>query len=147
MGFLHRERELILLQKEFEKKGFRMTVIYGRRRVGKSELIKEFIKDKKSVYYTATKSGIERNVEMMGKQVLASLSEESTYVRFSGIESLFMYLYEKGKKEKIVIVIDEIPYLAEADKGILSVIQSYIDILSVIILPEQDICLKNREIF
>jgi AAA+ ATPase superfamily predicted ATPase len=49
--FIGRERELRSLESVYEKKGFGMTVIYGRRRVGKSTLIREFGKDKKIIFY------------------------------------------------------------------------------------------------
>lgn len=52
--FLGRKSELELLQQEFDKDSFSFSVIYGRRRVGKTTLIKEFIKDKKAVYFQAT---------------------------------------------------------------------------------------------
>ena len=61
--FIGREKELESLQTIYEKDGFGMTVIYGRRRVGKSFLISEFIKGKKAIFYTATKVGAERNLE------------------------------------------------------------------------------------
>ena len=62
--FIGRERELKSLNEVYSKAGFGMTIIYGRRRVGKSYLITEFIKDKKAKFYTATKVGAERNLEL-----------------------------------------------------------------------------------
>ena len=53
--FIGRERELASLKEFYEKDGIGMTVIYGRRRIGKSTLITEFVKDKKTIFYTATK--------------------------------------------------------------------------------------------
>ena len=55
--FVGREKELVSLKEFYEKDGIGMTVIYGRRRIGKSTLITEFIKDKKCIFYTATKVG------------------------------------------------------------------------------------------
>lgn len=46
--FIGRERELASLKEFYDKDGIGMTVIYGRRRIGKSTLIAEFIKDKKN---------------------------------------------------------------------------------------------------
>lgn len=59
--FIGRERELQSLQEFYNKDGCGMMVIYGRRRIGKSTLITEFIKQKKVIFYTATKVGKERN--------------------------------------------------------------------------------------
>ena len=50
--FIGRERELTSLKEFYEKDGIGMTVIYGRRRIGKSTLITEFVKDKKTIFYT-----------------------------------------------------------------------------------------------
>ena len=44
--FIGRERELSYLNEFYEKPGIGMTIIYGRRRVGKSTLIAEFVKKK-----------------------------------------------------------------------------------------------------
>ena len=72
--FIGRKSELDALEKLYNSSGFQMTVIYGRRRIGKSTLIKEFIKGKKAVFFTATRVGIHRNLELFGKQVLETLS-------------------------------------------------------------------------
>ena len=53
--FIGRERELASLKEFYDRDGIGMTVIYGRRRIGKSTLIAEFVKDKKAIFYTATK--------------------------------------------------------------------------------------------
>lgn len=60
--FIGRERELASLKEFYDKDGIGMTVIYGRRRIGKSTLIAEFVKDKKTIFYTATKVGKNRNL-------------------------------------------------------------------------------------
>ena len=51
--FIGRERELGSLKEFYDRDGIGMTVIYGRRRIGKSTLIAEFVKDKKAIFYTA----------------------------------------------------------------------------------------------
>ena len=61
--FVGRKNELSVLEDTYQKPGFQMTVIYGRRRIGKSRLITEFIKEKKASYYVASKTSIEDNVK------------------------------------------------------------------------------------
>ena len=73
--FIGRERELASLKEFYEKDGIGMTVIYGRRRIGKSTLITEFAKDKKTIFYTATKVGKNRNLELFSKQVVDLLMQ------------------------------------------------------------------------
>ena len=127
--FIGRERELRSLETVYAKDGFGMTVIYGRRRVGKSTLITEFIKGKKAIFYTATKVGTERNVELFAKQVLDVVDPDYSEASFSSIESVLDILTNKASEsdEKIILVIDEVPYWAEKDEALLSVLQKYID--------------------
>lgn len=125
--FIGRKSELDALEKLYNSSGFQMTVIYGRRRIGKSTLIKEFIKGKKAVFFTATRVGIHRNLELFGKQVLETLSPAAGALAFESMDALFTFIGDSCKKERTIIVIDEFPYLAEADGSILSVLQKFID--------------------
>lgn len=125
--FIGRKTELQTLENMYRSPGFQMSVIYGRRRIGKSTLIKEFIKDKKAVYYTATKVGISKNIELWGKQALEALKPDMRQLSFQSIDDLLLFLGNHSENERCVVVIDELPYLAETDKSILSVLQNYID--------------------
>jgi len=127
--FVGRKRELNSLEAVYAKDGFGMTIIYGRRRVGKSTLITEFIKGKKAIFYTATKVGAERNLELFSKQVLNVLDPAYGEAVFSSIENVFDILTKKLSEtsQKIILVIDELPYWAERDEALLSILQKYID--------------------
>jgi len=125
--FIGRDRELNTLQELYEKDGFGMSVIYGRRRIGKSTLIVEFLKDKKSIFYTATKVGKEKNLELFSKQVLTVLDPAFEDAVFSSVEAVFDIITQKMPDEKLILVIDELPYWAEKDEALLSVMQKYID--------------------
>ena len=122
--FVGREHELNALKDVYEKNGFGMTIIYGRRRVGKSTLISEFVKGKKVIFYTATKVGAERNLELFSKQVLEVLDPDYSEAVFSSIESVLDIITNKiGDDEKTILVIDELPYWAEKDESFLSVLR------------------------
>ena len=125
--FIGRKNELDALEKLYNTPGFQMTVIYGRRRIGKSTLIKEFIKEKKAVFFTATRAGIHRNLELLGKQALEVLAPAVGALAFENMDALFSFIGDSCQEERTIIVIDEFPYLAEADGSILSVLQNYID--------------------
>ncbi len=126
--FVGRERELKALKDVYEKNGFGMTIIYGRRRVGKSTLINEFIKGKKAIFYTATKVGSERNLELFSKQVLDVIDPTMSTATFSSVESVLDVITNKvSDNEKIILVIDELPYWAQKDEALLSILQKYID--------------------
>ena len=125
--FIGRVDELRTLNELYEAEGFHMAVIYGRRRIGKSTLITKFIQNKKAVYYVATKVGTRRNVELLTKEILSVLAPSMANVSFHELEDLFSFVSAQISDEKIVFVIDEIPYWAEKDESVLSVIQKYAD--------------------
>lgn len=125
--FIGRERELASLKEFYEKDGIGMTVIYGRRRIGKSTLITEFLKNKKNIFYTATKVGKNRNLELFSKQVLELLMPGVENISFNTIEAVFDFINKNIGDDKVVLVIDELPYWAEKDEALLSVLQKYID--------------------
>ena len=104
-----------------------MAVIYGRRRIGKSTLIKEFIKDKKAIYYITTKISTERNVELLSKEIFQILSPELSSMKITNLDDLFTLFTQSLGDEKIVFVIDEIPYWAEKDESILTTLQKFAD--------------------
>lgn len=125
--FVGREQELASLEEFYAKDGIGMTVIYGRRRIGKSTLITEFVKDKKTVFYTATKIGKTRNLELFSKQVLDLFMPGIENISFNSIEAVFDFIDKNIANDKIVLVIDELPYWAEKDDSLLSILQKYID--------------------
>ena len=125
--FIGRERELASLKEFYDRDGIGMTVIYGRRRIGKSTLIAEFVKDKKTIFYTATRVGKERNLELFSRQVTELFFPGIENITFKSTEAVFDFIKQNIAGEKIVLVIDELPYWAEKDEAFLSVLQKYID--------------------
>lgn len=127
--FIGREKELKSLKEFYDKDGIGMTVIYGRRRIGKSTLISEFIKDKKAVFYTATRVGKNRNLELFSNQVVDLFMPGVTDISFQSTEAVFDFIDKNIGEDKLVLVIDELPYWAEKDEALLSVLQKYIDVV------------------
>lgn len=125
--FVGRENELKSLHELYNKDGFGMSIIYGRRRIGKSTLITRFMEGKKAIFYTATKVGKERNLELFSKQVISILDPAFENASFTSIEAVFDFISRKMPDEKLILVIDELPYWAEKDEALLSVLQKYID--------------------
>lgn len=125
--FIGRERELRVLKDTYDKPGFQMTVIYGRRRIGKSRLITEFIKDKRASYYVATQTSLEDNVRKWSKQFIEDITETLEGIEIGDLESFFRFIAGNCKNEKTIIALDEIPYIAEADDSFLSRFQAAID--------------------
>ena len=125
--FIGRKNEFSVLEDTYKMPGFQMTVIYGRRRIGKSRLITEFIKGKKASYYVASKTSIEDNVKKWSAQVISDLAPNMEGLSVDNLEAFFNFVGNLADKEKIIIVLDEIPYIAEADESFLSRFQVAVD--------------------
>lgn len=125
--FVGRKNELSVLEDTYKKPGFQMTVIYGRRRIGKSRLISEFIKGKNASYYVASKTSMEDNVKKWSSQVIADLAPNMEGLSVADPEAFFRFVGNLADKEKMIIALDEIPYIAEADGSFLSRLQVAVD--------------------
>lgn len=125
-NFVGRKRELDILDREWNKEGFSFGAIYGRRRVGKTALIHEALKDKKTIYLQATKDRdytLKRLSSLIGKTFFQS----EDVVQYDSLSSALSVIAKEAQKTKIAFVIDEISYFAESDKESLSVLQSFVD--------------------
>lgn len=127
MRFIGREYELKELNEEYKKGNFALSVIYGRRRVGKTYLIKEFLKDKKGYYFVALESNALINLSLLSMAVYEACGNLKGLPDFLDFESAFRYLFEYTKENRIVFVIDEYPYLAQTAEYISSLLQKLID--------------------
>ena len=127
MRFIGREYELKELNEEYKKGNFALSVIYGRRRVGKTYLIKEFLKDKKGYYFVALESNALINLSLLSMAVYEACGNLKGLPDFLDFESAFRYLFEYTKENRIVFVIDEYPYLAQTVEYISSLLQKIID--------------------
>lgn len=124
--FIARHYELKKLHELYEHSTFEFTVIYGRRRVGKSTLINEFIKDKKNIYFMGIEGNVTLNLRGFSQAIYRTVMNETKLPPFEDFEQLFQFL-DTISKEHIIVVIDEYPFLAEAYPAISSLIQSHID--------------------
>ncbi len=126
--FVGRQKELKKLNNMYNGNKFEMAIIYGRRRVGKTTLISEFCKDKKTILFPAIESNSEQNLEILSNAIShLENGDSSATVIYKSFSDAFTKIDELSKNERIVFVIDEYPYLAKAEKGISSLLQSFID--------------------
>ena len=127
--FIGREKELVELQRRYNQPGFQFIVIYGRRRVGKTRLIREFTANRRSVYFMATEKDPSWLLAELTEAVKLRLNDKSTrYLdTFPSWEALFEYVGEKARNERLVLTIDEYPYLAKVYPAISSIIQKCVD--------------------
>ena len=125
--FIGREKELSELNRLYNSDKFEFAVIYGRRRVGKTALINEFIRDKRAIYFTGVETNAKQNLENFSKCIFTfsdNLLSDATFPTFqSALESVFAM----AEKERIILVIDEYPYVARAERSLASTLQLLID--------------------
>ena len=125
--FIGREHELKKLNERYNNSQFEFLPVYGRRRVGKTALIREFIKDKRAVFFTAAESGKSQNLRGLSTAIYEAASGSAADLSYSGFDAAFDAIYELAKKEKLILAIDEYPYLAQSCKPVSSILQKYID--------------------
>lgn len=127
--FFGRETELKKLNDMYNSEKFECAIIYGRRRVGKTTLIREFCRDKKYIYFVAREASGEVNLANFGKDIYSSISgEQAGNSFFDDWDKAFNYIYQISMDERIILVIDEYPYLAGGYPAISSMLQAKIDI-------------------
>lgn len=128
--FRGRTAELKALDKKFKQNGFVMTVLYGRRRVGKTRLINEFMQghDCKKIYFTCVEREESELLSLMTEAVLMALAPDmADMISFKRFEDLFDFIGKQAEKERIIFFMDEYPYLVKQCPYIQSVLQRVID--------------------
>ena len=125
--FYGREIERKKLCTMFQADGQMISLIYGRRRIGKSELIKQVLKETeiKSIYYECKQTTEQNNVDSLA-ELIGELFDFPKPA-FANMEVLLQFLFQKAEKEQLILVLDEYPYLRENSKGLDSILQSVID--------------------
>lgn len=123
--FIGREKELTLLQQDYIGKA---VMVYGKRRVGKTTLIQKALENcqHQTVYYECSKGAMQDNIDGLVRE-LARVKMLPVPLNFSTLQDVFIYLNALPKK--IVVVIDEYPYLKKATDSatVDSIFQNIID--------------------
>lgn len=124
MQFIGRQTELKTLETEYRREGG-FIAIYGRRRIGKTTLIKEFIKDKMSFYFLATEEMELQSMKRLSG-VISRATDNPALLRasFSDWLDLFRIIANYKPMEKKVLVIDEFPYLVKTNAAFPSILQN-----------------------
>ncbi|MDI6655458.1 MAG: ATP-binding protein [Candidatus Hydrothermarchaeota archaeon] len=120
LKFINRKNELTFLEEKWKEEKPQLIVIYGRRRIGKTELLKRFMENKLSFYFLAKKQKLELELERFTKKFSKKFD---TYLEAKDFEEMFEKIAKFFKNEKHVIAIDEFSYWIEEDAKILSTFQ------------------------
>lgn len=125
--FIGREQELRTLDKLYNSNKFEFAVIYGRRRVGKTALISEFTKDKETIFFTGVETNAKQNLDNFSRCIMEYNTGIVVDSSFSSFQSALEYAFELARTKRVVLVIDEYPYVARASKSLASTLQFLID--------------------
>ena len=124
MKFVDRKREMALLEREYESDTASLVVVYGRRRVGKTALLAQFIEQKPAIYFLATEESEAMNRQAFQQLAAAYLKDgllqEAAVARW---EPIFERLVSAVRGERLVIVLDEFQYIGRNSPAFLSVFQ------------------------
>jgi len=124
--FVDRQKELQFLETLYKRDGFNLVVIYGRRRVGKTELIKKFMENKRGCYILLTNESLKENLKYI-KESFATVLGKDYYARLEVNSFYELFKYVDFGEDKFIIALDEFPYLLEINKGLLTTFQKIID--------------------
>ena len=125
--FIGREQELNTLNKLYRSDRFEFAVIYGRRRVGKTALISEFTKDKATIFFTGVETNAKQNLDNFSRCIMEYNTGIAVDSSFASFQAALEYVFDLAKTKRIVLVIDEYPYVARASKSLASTLQLLID--------------------
>jgi hypothetical protein len=129
--FIDREVELQSLERTWESQGAALALVWGRRRTGKTRLLGKFVEGKRAIYYGATQQASHTELRALGQAARDALHPAGADLlalgEFPDWVSAFDYLADKARRERLVVVFDEFPYLVGAESGLPSIIQRFWD--------------------
>ena len=120
--FYGRENELEELNRRYFSSGFQFIPVYGRRRVGKTALIDEFIKDKTAIKFTAVKGSYNTNMRLLASIVLGVRNAP-----VMELEDILEVMHSRFGERRYVFVIDEYPYLVGSDESVTGILNNFIE--------------------
>jgi len=125
--FLGRKEQSKLIEKFLSSNINNAALVYGRRRVGKTELIKHCLKktETPSIYYECKETSELNNIESISEIIAETFGLPP--LAFDSFESALAFLYKQATEKNLTVVIDEYPYIRKVVKGLDSIIQSLID--------------------
>lgn len=125
--FIGRKRELSKLEKLYSSGKFEFLVMYGRRRIGKTRLLVEFIKNKSAIFFSAEENNDKLNLSKFSEAIREQYPQFKFIPDFDSWDNAFKFIAEISGDSRTVVVIDELPYVAQSNPSLLSTLQHIID--------------------
>ena len=98
--FIGREKELSIIESRINSNRFEFGILYGRRRIGKTTLLKQIVKSKNALYFVANSMGLEYNLKQLSQSIAAYFNEPITFEDF---ESIFKYLAKRSHDQRLFL--------------------------------------------
>jgi len=124
--FVGRVSELAEMEQRWKRGQFEFGVVYGTRRIGKTTLLQEFIKGKNAFYFQARKADEKDNLTAFSRE-FRKMRGVDEHVSYNSFPDAFDSIVDYSKKQRMILIIDEISYLCQKSKALLSLLQFYID--------------------
>lgn len=127
---LGRANELTGLQQRYDRPGGQLVLLYGRRRIGKSYLLENFAEGKPTVFYQATQQAEDIELEGFTKAVQPVVGGEylPAGYRFPTWDEALVFLSTRHRAaHRLLVILDEFPYLADSTRGLPSIVQRWWD--------------------
>lgn len=127
--FIGRKQELQFLEDKYNSKGGQLIVLYGRRRVGKTETLREFCKGKRHIFYSCREVSDKLQLRSFSEKLLKENIPAANYIKeFSEWETALKSVLDLPYgDEKKLLIIDEFPYMCRGNESIPSVLQNLWD--------------------
>jgi len=126
--FADRKQELQFLEQHHKTEAAELIIIYGRRRVGKTELALQFSKNKPHLYFLADRRPETELIQELKNRMSLYLKNESfAKLAIKDWIELFQEFTKWNKTQHTIIIIDEFPTLIEANHAIPSIFQKIWD--------------------
>ncbi len=126
--FVNRTEELAYLRKLYREKNGRLLIIYGRRRIGKTELLRQFSKDKKHLFFSSDLSSEQEQLRQFSEKIYQVTGESFLQTQsFSSWEASLRYIFDHLIDKIPLIIIDEFPYLCVSNNALPSILQKIWD--------------------
>ncbi len=126
--FIGRERDQAVLEELYRSGKPEMYVLWGRRRVGKTELLQQFCQGRRAVFFLAAQVRERDNLRAFRDALREALGDTlAGSVEFPDWSAALGFAAERAGRERLVVVLDEFPYLCESSKGLPSQLQRFWD--------------------
>ncbi len=126
--FVGRDRELAVLEELVDSGDPEFFVLYGRRRVGKTELLQQLCEGRRAVYFLAAQVREKDNLRAFRDALKEGLGDPLLdTIEFPDWSAALGFAAERAGDERLVLVLDEFPYLCESTKGLPSQLQKFWD--------------------